>query len=199
MPMEPVWLQCGCCDTARRYGRCGSEIARDLESAASGLDWLTCLNCANTRGPRTLAGTATTRRASVASGGGTDAFRPVPRESHGGTGGRMNRGRESQGRSLSNTLVPARWGAYELQINNEDQKWATGSIENFIQRLVPVNPAPNEWHSYDVEVRGITWLRSWVEPRSWMAEIRSSGPATLRSTPQEQQDRVPPCQCQAVD
>lgn len=158
MPMEPVWLQCGCCDTARRYGRCGSEIARDLESAASGLDWLTCLNCANTRGPRTLAGTATTRRASVASGGGTDAFRPVPRESHGGTGGRMNRGRESQGRSLSNTLVPARWGAYELQINNEDQKWATGSIENFIQRLVPVNPAPNEWHSYDVEVRGITWF-----------------------------------------
>lgn len=45
-------------------------------------------------------------------------------------------------------------GSYELQINNEDQKWATGSIENFIQRLVPVNPAPNQWHSYEVEVRG---------------------------------------------
>ena len=45
-------------------------------------------------------------------------------------------------------------GSYELQINNEDEKWATGSIENFIQRLVPVNPAPNQWHSYDVEVRG---------------------------------------------
>jgi|ERR1035437_4238298 hypothetical protein len=45
-------------------------------------------------------------------------------------------------------------GGYELQINNEDEKWATGSIENFIQRLAPVNPAPNQWHSYDVEVRG---------------------------------------------
>lgn len=45
-------------------------------------------------------------------------------------------------------------GSYELQINNEDDKWATGSIENFIQRLVPVNPAPNQWHSYEVEVRG---------------------------------------------
>jgi hypothetical protein len=45
-------------------------------------------------------------------------------------------------------------GGYELQINNEDPAWATGSIENFIQRLGPVNPAPNEWHSYEVEVRG---------------------------------------------
>ena len=45
-------------------------------------------------------------------------------------------------------------GSYELQINNEDQKWATGSIENFIQRLVPVNPAPNQWHAYEVEVQG---------------------------------------------
>ena len=45
-------------------------------------------------------------------------------------------------------------GAYELQINNEDPTWATGSIENFIQRLMPVNPAPNEWHSYEVQVRG---------------------------------------------
>jgi hypothetical protein len=41
-----------------------------------------------------------------------------------------------------------------LQINNEDEKWATGSIENFIQRLVAVNPAPDQWHAYDVEVRG---------------------------------------------
>lgn len=45
-------------------------------------------------------------------------------------------------------------GGYELQINNEDEKWATGSIENFIQRLVPVTPAPNVWHSYRVEVQG---------------------------------------------
>ena len=45
-------------------------------------------------------------------------------------------------------------GAYELQINNEDPTWATGSIENFIQRLIPVNPAANEWHSYEVQVRG---------------------------------------------
>lgn len=45
-------------------------------------------------------------------------------------------------------------GAYELQINNEDEKWATGSIENFIRRLLPVSPAPNVWHSYSVEVRG---------------------------------------------
>ena len=45
-------------------------------------------------------------------------------------------------------------GGYELQINNEDPTWATGSVENFIQRLVPVNPAPNEWHSYEVQVRG---------------------------------------------
>lgn len=45
-------------------------------------------------------------------------------------------------------------GGYELQINNEDEKWATGSIENFIQRLVQVTPAPNVWHSYRVEVHG---------------------------------------------
>ena len=44
-------------------------------------------------------------------------------------------------------------GGYELQINNEDPTWATGSIENFIQRLLTVNPAPNEWHSYEIEVR----------------------------------------------
>jgi hypothetical protein len=54
--------------------------------------------------------------------------------------------------NLSDPSNPA--GSYELQINNEDDKWATGSIENYIQRLVNVNPAPNQWHSYDVEVRG---------------------------------------------
>jgi hypothetical protein len=45
-------------------------------------------------------------------------------------------------------------GGYELQINNEDKDWATGSIENFIQRLLPVTPAPNVWHAYRVEVHG---------------------------------------------
>ncbi len=45
-------------------------------------------------------------------------------------------------------------GGYELQINNEDPQWATGSIENFIQRLVAVKPAPDQWHTYYVEVRG---------------------------------------------
>ena len=54
--------------------------------------------------------------------------------------------------NLSDPSNPA--GGYELQINNEDEKWATGSIENFIQRLVPVSPSPNQWHSYLVEVRG---------------------------------------------
>ncbi len=45
-------------------------------------------------------------------------------------------------------------GGYELQINNEDDAWATGSIENFIQRLLPVSPTPDRWHSYRLEVRG---------------------------------------------
>lgn len=55
----------------------------------------------------------------------------------------------------SNTSDPSNpAGGYELQINNEDGSWATGSIENFVQRLVPVNPAPDQWHSYDVELRG---------------------------------------------
>lgn len=45
-------------------------------------------------------------------------------------------------------------GGYELQINNEDEKWATGSIEDMIQRLVPVNPVPNQWHTYEVTIRG---------------------------------------------
>ena len=43
---------------------------------------------------------------------------------------------------------------YELQIYNEDPKWATGSIEDVIQRLTPMNPAPGVWHRYEVEVRG---------------------------------------------
>ena len=55
----------------------------------------------------------------------------------------------------SNTADPSNpRGSYELQINNEDDKWATGSIENFIQRLTTVNPAPNQRHAYEVEVRG---------------------------------------------
>ena len=54
--------------------------------------------------------------------------------------------------NLSDPSNPA--GSYELQINNEDETWATGSIENVIQRIMPVNPAPNQWHSYDVEIRG---------------------------------------------
>lgn len=54
--------------------------------------------------------------------------------------------------NISDPSNPA--GSYELQINNEDEKWATGSVENFIQRLAPVNPAPNQWHAYEVEVRG---------------------------------------------
>lgn len=60
--------------------------------------------------------------------------------------------RATKDSNLSDFSNPA--GGYELQINNEDEKWATGSIENFIQRLMPVNPAPNEWHSYEVELRG---------------------------------------------
>ncbi len=43
---------------------------------------------------------------------------------------------------------------YELQIYNEDPTWATGSIEDVIQRLVTVSPAPGAWHTYEVEVRG---------------------------------------------
>jgi hypothetical protein len=43
---------------------------------------------------------------------------------------------------------------YELQIYNEDPKWATGSVEDIIQRLAPVSPAPGAWHTYEVELRG---------------------------------------------
>ena len=60
--------------------------------------------------------------------------------------------RATKDSNLSDPSNPA--GGYELQINNEDDKWATGSIENFIQRLMPVSPAPNQWHSYEVDVRG---------------------------------------------
>lgn len=45
-------------------------------------------------------------------------------------------------------------GGYELNINNENDKWPTGSIENFIPRLITVDPVPNQWHSYVVVVRG---------------------------------------------
>jgi hypothetical protein len=44
--------------------------------------------------------------------------------------------------------------AYEFQINNEDAKYATGSVENVIQRLVTINPAPNQWHKVEFTVRG---------------------------------------------
>ena len=43
---------------------------------------------------------------------------------------------------------------YEFQINNEDAKYATGSIEDVIQRLATINPAPNQWHKVEVTVRG---------------------------------------------
>jgi hypothetical protein len=43
--------------------------------------------------------------------------------------------------------------AYEFQINNEDEKYATGSIEDVIQRLVAVNPAAKRWHKVEVAVR----------------------------------------------
>ena len=44
--------------------------------------------------------------------------------------------------------------AYEFQINNEDAKYATGSVEDVIQRLVTINPAPNQWHKAEITVRG---------------------------------------------
>ena len=43
---------------------------------------------------------------------------------------------------------------YELQINNEEPKWATGSIEDYIQRLMPINPEPNVWHKVEVTAQG---------------------------------------------
>lgn len=44
--------------------------------------------------------------------------------------------------------------SFEFQINNEDPKWATGSVEFHLQRLVPVNPAPNQWHRVEMTLRG---------------------------------------------
>jgi hypothetical protein len=73
-------------------------------------------------------------------------FRNMPK---GNSGVFLRSTRESNREDPSN---PA--GSYELQIYNEDEKWATGSIENFIQRLVPVNPEPDRWHSYEVRVIG---------------------------------------------
>jgi len=43
---------------------------------------------------------------------------------------------------------------FEFQINNEDPKWATGSIEDQLQRLKEVNPAPNQWHRVELTLRG---------------------------------------------
>ncbi len=49
---------------------------------------------------------------------------------------------------------PNPMAGYELQINNEDPNWATGSIEDVIQRIAAVSPAPDKWHTYVLEVRG---------------------------------------------
>lgn len=49
---------------------------------------------------------------------------------------------------------PAPDHGYELQIHNEDDKYATGSIEDYIQRRKKVNPAPHQWHTYQLLVRG---------------------------------------------
>jgi hypothetical protein len=45
--------------------------------------------------------------------------------------------------------------AYALRSFNENSEgWPTGSIEHVIRRIVDVNPAPDQWHLYEVEVRG---------------------------------------------
>jgi Domain of Unknown Function (DUF1080) len=59
--------------------------------------------------------------------------------------------RASQKSNNSDPANPAT--RYELQISNENRDWPTGSIENFIPRLAPVSPAPNQWHSYEVKVQ----------------------------------------------
>lgn len=46
---------------------------------------------------------------------------------------------------------PAPEHGYELQINNEEPKYATGSIENYIQRLKPVSPTPDVWHRLEIQ------------------------------------------------
>lgn len=58
--------------------------------------------------------------------------------------------RATRGTKADEKSNPA--GGYELQIFNEDPKYATGSIEDYIQRTVAVNPAPNVWHSYSVQL-----------------------------------------------
>jgi hypothetical protein len=73
-------------------------------------------------------------------------FRNSPK---GNSGVFLRAGKESKAGEPQN---PAQ--GYELQIYNEDPKWATGSIEDVIQRLTPVNPAPFAWHRYEVEIRG---------------------------------------------
>jgi hypothetical protein len=45
-------------------------------------------------------------------------------------------------------------GGYELQINNEELDYATGSIEGYIQRLKEVSPTPDRWHSLEGEAVG---------------------------------------------
>jgi Domain of Unknown Function (DUF1080) len=42
---------------------------------------------------------------------------------------------------------------YKLQIYNEDSRWATGSVEDVIQRGVAVSPAPGKWHTYVLTVQ----------------------------------------------
>ncbi len=49
---------------------------------------------------------------------------------------------------------PAPEHGYELQINNEEPKYATGSIEDYVQRLKAMIPAPNQWHTYELTARG---------------------------------------------
>jgi len=71
-------------------------------------------------------------------------FRNVPR----GNSGIFLRA-ENKGRPY-----PAPEHGYELQIYNEEPKYATGSIEDYIQRLRVVNPKPDEWHRFEVEARG---------------------------------------------
>ena len=56
---------------------------------------------------------------------------------------------------------PAPEFGYELQINNEEPKYATGSIEDYIQRLVPFNPAPNVWHKVEISSRGSHFVVHW--------------------------------------
>lgn len=48
---------------------------------------------------------------------------------------------------------PAPEFGYELQINNEEPKYATASIEDYVQRLKEVNPVPNACTSSILEPR----------------------------------------------